>query len=141
MESAMKWLASSRAAKAAAIALMLASCGAICGGDAATQVNRPLARADVTSQADFAHVSEIVRAFSRRNNFAVQENISRPQGNVEFDMRLFRDDISVSVNKMRGEPIALMAYPLCVCELGRRIGLQVAADAAISELREDFSRQ
>lgn len=137
----MKWLAASRAAKAVAIALMLASCGAACGGEASTQGNRPLARADVPRPGDLARVEEIVRAFARKNSFAVQEAITPSQGLLEFDMRLFRDDISVSVSKLRGDPIGLAAYPLCVCELGTRIGLQAAADAAIRELREDLSRQ
>jgi len=136
----MDWLMTSRAAKAAAIALMLVLSGATCGGGAAMQVNRPLAQADVTSHADFARVSEVVRAFSRRNNFAVQENVRVPRGQVEFDMRLFRDDISVSVNKLVGEPIGLAVYPLCVCELGQRVGLHDAAEAVIRELREDLSR-
>jgi hypothetical protein len=139
MEGLMKWVLVSRAAKVAAIALMLASCGAVCGSDAAMQVNRPLAQADVASPADFAHISEIVREFSRKNNFAVQENLTHPRGNLDFDIRLFRDDISVSVNRLAGEPIALAAYPLCVCELGTRIGLQAAANAAVRELQEDLS--
>jgi hypothetical protein len=118
---------------------MLASCGAACGSDAATQINRPLAQADVESPADFAHVSDVVRQFARQNNFAVQEILSRPQGNVEFAMRLFRDDISVSVSRMVGDPIDLAAMPLCVCELGSRVGLQAASDAAVRELRESLS--
>jgi len=36
----MKWTMTSRAAKAAAITLMFALCGAACGTDAATQINR-----------------------------------------------------------------------------------------------------
>jgi hypothetical protein len=134
----MKRLLMTRSAKAIAIALMLASCGAACGSDP-DQVNRPLAQANVVSSADFAHVSEIVREFSRRNNFAVQEVVSHPQGNVEFVIRLFRDDISVSVSKMVGAPIFLAASPLCVCEVGRRIGLQAASDAAIRELQQELS--
>ena len=137
----MEWLVASRAAKAAVIALMLASCGAACGSDPPAQVNRPLAQADVTRPLELARVEEIVRAFARKNGFAAQEAMIHSQGMLEFDMRLFRDDISISISKLRNNPIGLAAYPLCVCELGRRVGLRAAADASIRELREDLSRQ
>jgi hypothetical protein len=55
-------------------------------------------------------------------------------------MRLFRDDVSIIVTQVRGEPIQVSAYPLCVCELGRRFGLQQAANEAVAELKANLAR-
>lgn len=123
--------------RAVAITLSLAACES----DAASQINRPLAQADVVSRAELAQVGQIVMEYARAHGFAAQEPRSYREGNLEFEMRLFRDDISVSISKLRGGPIDLAAYPLCVCELGHRIGLQAASEQTIRDLREALSRQ
>jgi hypothetical protein len=139
MENVMKWALMSKAAKVIAMGMTLASCGMACGSDASAQVNRPLANAEVVTTLDVTRVRQIVRQFASRNNFAVQENLIRPRGNAEFFIRLFRDDISVSVIKLVGDPISVTANALCVCELGNRTGLRDGAESAVRELQADLS--
>jgi len=129
-----------RVTKALPILLMLASCGATCGDGLEPAVTRPLAQAYVTGAMSYDQVSEVVMAYSRINNFNVQELLSHPQGNMEFLIRLSRDDISVTVSKMVGDPIFLAASPLCVGEAGNRVELQAAAEATVRELQQEISR-
>jgi hypothetical protein len=139
----MNWLMRSRAAKAALIPLMLAACGATCGNQphSPLDINHALAQADVQASVELARVNEIVTAFAHKNGFAVQDDVHAGVGNTELSMILYRDDISVWVSKLRGDPINVSANPLCICELGVRLGLQQAADAAVTELTDDLSRR
>jgi hypothetical protein len=119
-------------------ALLGTSCGTNRAG--AADVNRPLAEAQFASAAGYDTFRPAIWNFSRSHNFAVQELITRPQGNLDFNIVLFRDDISLSVSRLHGDKVQLAALPLCVCELNRRIGLQEAADAAVNELAKALSR-
>jgi hypothetical protein len=101
-------------------------------------INKPLAQAEVASQADLSRINALVRNFARKNHFAVQEIVSNGRGRTDFSVRLFRDDISVTINRIRFEPIKLAAFPLCACERERRIGLQEAADAAVRDLSQEL---
>jgi hypothetical protein len=121
----------------AASALAFASCD----GRMIHDVNKPLAQAELSAPPDFKRVNQIVAEFSRKNHFAVQPLINQPQGAVDFSMRLFRDDISVTIARVHGESLQVAAFPLCACELDRRIGLQTAADATVNDLRRELSRQ
>ena len=104
----------------------------------ASDVNRPIATARVIEALGPVRTEEAVRRFAKMRHFAVQEIIPAPQGMMEFATHLFRDDIRVSISKVRGEPIEIFAYPLCVCEADRRLGLQAAADAAVADLRAEL---
>lgn len=121
-----------------AIALALSACNA---HDVSNDVNKPLAQAQVPSTSDFKTVNKLISAFAARNHFALQPLISQPQGAVDFSMRLFRDDITVTITRLRGGPIQLAGFPLCACELNRRIGLQSAANSAVDELQRQLSGQ
>lgn len=114
---------------------------AACGGTdpVSADINKPLAQAEVISQADLARINAIVRDFSREHQFAVQEIVSNGRGRTDFSTRLFRDDISVTINRIRGDPIKVAAFPLCACERERLMGLQEAADAAVRDLRRALS--
>jgi hypothetical protein len=118
--------------------LLLASCSSC---SKANDVNKPISQAKITTNMRFDGVMAVVNKFAQENNFAVQENVSQPRGMMEFSVRLFRDDITVMVSKLRSEPIEVASYPLCVCEMGRRVGLQTSADAAVSELSKELSNQ
>jgi hypothetical protein len=122
----------------ATVLLMLASCED--SEKMPPEFNRPIAQSEVQSQTDFDRVRQIVSTFSHSNNFAIQETVSVPQGRLDFSIRLFRDDITVTVSRLHGEPIKLAAFPLCVCELGKRKGLQASADAAVNGLAEELSK-
>jgi hypothetical protein len=136
----MNRLLKSRAARTALIPFLLAASAATCGSATGNpDVNRPIAQVEV-KRAPSPIRLEIVRIFARKNRFAVAEEMDAAQGELEFHMELFRDDISVSIGKLRGDPITVTANPLCVCEMGRRLGLQEAADAAVRELGDDISR-
>ena len=108
---------------------------------AASDVNRPLAQAQIQSVANFDRVHSIVEEFSRESHFAVQVLPAPQPSNTDFSVRLFRDDLTVTINKVRGGPIDVAAFPLCACELNRRFGLQEAAEAAVNELKRDLSAQ
>jgi hypothetical protein len=82
-----------------------------------------------------------VKRFAVKGQFAVQQTLPAPQGMMEFATHMFRDDIRLSVVKVRGEPIEILAYPLCVCEVGRRLGLEAAANAAVAEMRAELLRR
>lgn len=103
-----------------------------------SDLNRPIAAARVAEALSPARTEEAVRRFAKTRHFAVQEIIPAPQGMMEFATHLFRDDIRVSISKVRGEAIEISAYPLCVCEAGRRLGLQAAADAAVADMRTEL---
>ena len=100
-----------------------------------SDVNRPIATAEVPQHSNLDRIRRTVAAFADRNHFALQPVIGKPQGAVVFSTRLFRDDISLMVTQLRRGPIQLSAYPLCICDLGRRVGLQEAADASVKELK------
>ena len=120
-----------------ALALLLVSCN-----DVTTDpdINRPLANAQIRTSRNFDQIRPIVVAFAEQDHFAVQPIISRPQGDVTFSMRLFRDDVSVMITGLQGSDIRVAAYPLCACQLKRRVGLQNAADAAVNDLKERLSQ-
>jgi hypothetical protein len=111
-----------------------------CGSISSTAADRPLSSVEVRDRHSFGHVRHTVAAFADRNHFAVQPIISRPQGRVEFSMRLFRDDVSLIITRLDGGPIEVAAYPLCVCEIGCRAGLQEAADSAVADLKARLGR-
>lgn len=136
----MTWLRTLSPTKFPILALMLVLSGANCRGGAASDISRPLAQAHVTTEADVARISEVAGAFADRNNFAPQRANAFAQGNLEFEMRLYRDDLSIFLSRLRGQPLEIAAHPLCACESGRRQGLQRAADESIRELREELSR-
>jgi hypothetical protein len=107
-----------------------------CACRASSDVNRPLTQAQVQSAAEFTRVNEIVSEFSRVEHFAVQVLPAPQPSTSDFSLRLFRDDLTLTVNRVRGGPIEIAAFPLCACELGRRFGLQTAADDAVSQLKK-----
>ncbi len=113
-------------------ATLLMSC--VCR--ASSDVNGPLAQAQVQSTAEFTGVNEIVAEFSRMEHFAVQVLPAPRPSTSDFSLRLYRDDLTMTVNRVRGGPIEVAAFPLCACEMGRRFGLQTAADEAVSELKK-----
>ena len=117
-------------------ALMLASCG---NGRPAADINRPMAQAQLETAASYDALRPAIWKFSRDNNFAVQEQQTRPEGMLDFSIQLFRDDIRMSISRLRGENVMLFAYPLCASERGRRLGLQVGADAAVTKLKDALS--
>lgn len=119
-------------------ALVLGSCG---NGHAASDVNRPMAQANLAIAASYDALRPAIWKFSRDNNFAVQEQQTRPQGMLDFSVELFRDDIRMSVSRLRGEDIMLFASPLCASEREKRLGLQVGADAAVNKLKEALSHR
>jgi hypothetical protein len=98
-----------------------------------------MAQAHLETAASYDALRPAIWKFSRENNFAVQEQATRPQGMLDFSIELFRDDIRVSVSRLRGEGVMLFAYPLCASERGRRLGLQVAADSAVTKLKDALS--
>lgn len=104
----------------------------------ASDVNTPMARAQVPDTIDAERTAEAIRRFAKERHFAVQELVTEPRGLLDFATMLFRDDIRVSVSKMRGEPISIAAYPLCACETDHRLGLKDAADAAVAEMRSEL---
>lgn len=127
----------SRLKVAAAIAaLALGSCGT---GGMANDVNKPIAQSEIQKQARWNEISQAVQSFAKRNNFAVQEQITEPRGMVDFNVRLFRDDITIMIGKIRNGPVEVTAYPLCACEMDKRFGLQAAADAAVADLTKELS--
>jgi hypothetical protein len=95
-----------------------------------------MAQAHLEIAAGYDALRPAIWKFSRENNFAVQEQATRPEGMLDFSIVLYRDDIRMSVSRLRGEGVDLAAFPLCASERGRRLGLQVAADAAVSKLKE-----
>ena len=95
-----------------------------------------MAQAQVQSTAEFTGVNEIVAEFSRMEHFAVQVLPAPRPSTSDFSLRLYRDDLTMTVNRVRGGPIEVAAFPLCACEMGRRFGLQTAADEAVSELKK-----
>ena len=127
--------------------MMLAIAMALIASDCPTEsppvsdVNSPVATAAVAGQISLEQASEAVRRFAKRRHFAVQEVIAAPQGMVEFSTTLFRDDLRLSVSKLRGQPIQIHAYPLCACEAGRVLGLQAAADAAVADVRSELDQR
>jgi hypothetical protein len=94
----------------------------------------------VPSDRPFEQVRSIIQTFADENHFAAQPLISKPQGAAEFSVRLFRDDVSLLVTKLRDGPIQITAYPLCACDLDKRAGLQTAGKVATADLKERLSR-
>lgn len=119
-------------------ALMLGSCG---NGRPASDINRPMAQARLETAASYDALRPAIWKFSRDNNFAVQEQQTGAQGMLDFSVELFRDDIRVSISRLRGESVMLSASPLCASERGRRLGLQAGADAAVNKLKEALSHR
>ena len=103
--------------------------------------NKPLAQATSEAPNQYQDIKSIVWDFARRENFAVQEILDSPRGELDFSVRLFRDDISVTINKLKGEPIQIAAFPLCVCEISKRPGIPTAARAAVEGLRASIERE
>lgn len=116
---------------AVTFAILLSSCAC----RAASDVNSPLAQVQIESVATFDSVNSVITEFSQKSHFAVQVLPLPKPSNTDFSVRLFRDDLTVTINKIRGGPIDVAAFPLCACERDRRFGLQSAADDVISELR------
>ena len=119
-----------------AIGLGMASCA---DGQTSSNVNRPIAQADVSDPVSWSVARERIKIFAAENHFAVQENLVRPRGMLDFNVRLFRDDISIVVDKVRNEPIHVAAYPLCACEMSQRPDIQPAADEAVAGLKRNLS--
>jgi len=109
-----------------------------CGSESADAVNRPLSSAEVAPPRSFDRVRRTVGEFADRDHFAVQTILNPRRQDPSFSIRLFRDDISVTVNKAKDSPIQIAAFPLCICELGCRAGLQEAE--AVAELRQRLSQ-
>ena len=124
-----------------AMAMALAASDCPTAARPSEDVNRPVATAKVAGQFSPEQTSEAVRRFPKNRHFAVQEVIAAPQGMVEFATMLFRDDLRVSVSKLHGEPLEIAAYPLCACEAARMFGLQVAADAAVADMRSELTHR
>jgi len=124
---------------AIAIALVASDCPT--EPSAVSDVNRPVATAQVANQFSLEQTSGAVRRFAKNRHFAVQEVIAAPRGMVEFSTMLFRDDLRVSVSKLRGQSIEIHAYPLCACEAGRILGLQAAADAAVADMQSELTQR
>jgi hypothetical protein len=117
----------------AAVLLYTVACDA---GPSASQVNLPLARATVVTAKSPKTLLKHITDYSGRNQFAVQKILMQPRGELDFSVRLFRDDITLTVNRMKGESLKIAAFPLCACERETRAGLQPAADQAVAELRD-----
>lgn len=125
--------------------VLVACCGLLfaigeSGAREPAAVNHPIAQAEFRSSDNYSTLSPIIWSFSRANNFAVQEILTQPRGVLDFTVQLYRDDIRLSISRMRGEAVMIMAYPLCVCELDHRIGLREGANASVNDLREAFAR-
>ncbi len=131
----------SRGLRALAImgAMMLTSCASIHATN--RDVNSPLAQVRFDTSEDYDALGPMIWSLSRSKNFAVQEIITRPRGQVDFTIRLYRDDLTLVISRLRGEAIQLAAYPLCSCQRGKRLGLQDAADASIKDLKEALSHR
>lgn len=121
---------------AMAAALMVVSCKP---AEKPNGVSKPLAQTDIPVMLDADRANKLVGVFASKNHFAVQPLIGRRQGAVAFSVRLFRDDISVLVTQLNGGSIQVTAYPLCACELGRRLGLRSAAENTVAELRRQLT--
>lgn len=117
------------------LAILLTSCAC----RAASDVNRPLAQTQVQSVTSFGRANAIVAEFSRKTHFAVQLLPAPRPSNSDFSLRLFRDDLTVTINRVHGGPIHVAAFPLCACELDRRFGLQAAADDVVRELEKQLT--
>ena len=122
----------------AALALVAGECPT---KEAVSTVNRPIATAQLPEGISAERAEKAVRRFAKNRHFAIQQVIAAPKGMLEFATMLFRDDISVSISKLRGEPIEMFAYPLCACEADRQFGLKEAADAAVTEMRSELLRR
>jgi hypothetical protein len=121
---------------AVALALFLLSCS---NSPVSSDINRPLAAAEIAQPRQFEQVRAVVDQFADANHFAVQPVFNRDDDPMTFSIRLFRDDLTMLVSQVHGESIQVAAYPLCACELGKRIGLQSAATAATADLRARLS--
>ncbi|MFL6844025.1 MAG: hypothetical protein ACJ8ER_04000 [Allosphingosinicella sp.] len=121
------------------ILLTLSALLVSCSGSHADDVNKPLARSEVKSMGDNAQTELTISSFAKKNNFAIQPLLNQPRGLLKFVQRLFRDDITIVISQMDGDNIEVAAYPLCACELGRRVGLQSDANAAVEELAHELS--
>jgi hypothetical protein len=115
----------------------LAAIVASCSGTQVSDVNKPLSQAEISID-DTGGAQARVQDFAAKNHFAIQPLVTKPQGAVMFSMRLFRDDLSVMVTVLPGSALRITAYPLCACELNRRIGLKSAADAVVTELKREI---
>lgn len=122
----------------AAVGMILASCGTAAP---VRDVNKPIAEATVKTKPAWNDIRRIIETFSKENHFAIQENVTAPQGMIDFNVRLFRDDISIVIDKLHDEPAHVAAYPLCTCELNHRIGLQDAADTSVKDLSKRLSEE
>lgn len=98
-------------------------------------VNKYLAQATALNAKSYNLLQSDIKSFSDSNGFAVQEILTTPRGNLDFSVRLFRDDITVLIDRLKGEEISIAAYPLCACQLDRRLGLQEGSEKVVRELR------
>lgn len=107
-----------------------------CSGDANSNPNgvrSPIAHERVLSNLDYAEVLERLQAYSAENSFAVQ-NLDVDRGFlVEFSITLFRDDVKITIARLRNEPIDVAAYSLCSCEADQPRVL-AAGRAAVEEI-------
>jgi len=112
-----------------------------CEGNAAncSQISRPIAQEQISNGSDFQDVLRIIVEFADRHQFAVQRSGSGPQGLLDFDIHLFRDDIRMTISRMNNDPIDVAAFSLCACDTERR-GIQSTAQSAVSELARDLAR-
>jgi hypothetical protein len=124
-----------------AIALALVASDCPTAALPVSHVNRPVATAKIAGEFSLEQASNAVRRFAMNRRFAVQEVIAAPRGMIEFSTMLFRDDLRVSVSKLRGESLEIAAYPLCACEATRMFGLQEAADAAVADMRAELTQR
>lgn len=97
-------------------------------------IQHPLSQADVQTRATTPQLENAVRSFARKNGFAIREALGAPRGRLEFETRLYRDDIFISVSKLTGDPVGLAAYPLCSCGGIQHGILQRSAQNAIDDL-------
>lgn len=113
--------------------LFVASCGDL---PTNSSVNTPLVREEVGVRIGEDEVRAAIDEFARDKSFAVQQRKEQPGGLLEFNVQLFRDDVRITVNKLREGKVEIFAYPLCACEANSSYGLQTAAQAAVNQLKE-----
>lgn len=111
-----------------------------CHSNVGPPVNKPLASHTVRGDITFEHTRSAIMRYADENHFAVQVGTAQPHSPVMFSFRLFRDDVSVIVTRLKEGVTLVAAYPLCACELGNRIGLQEAAESASAGLTRELSR-
>jgi len=120
-----------------ALAPAVSSCGLKSGNP---DISKPLSAAGIRNSQDSSQVRAVVADFAEQNQFAARTLIDHEQGSVDFSMRLYRDDISILVTRLRNGPIQVATYPLCACETSKRVGLQSAAHEATSALAKRLSQ-